>query len=100
MTLYIKIEYKRKRECGEEKERSVAGRWMDGRKEGRRASSAQSRQSVGVIKDMRGDGDGLARTPVKVLMVAGHAAFLFKVCVCVCVMEEIEERQAGSEGGR
>lgn len=37
-----------------------------------------------VIKDMRGDRDGLARTPVKVLMVAGHAAFPF-LCVCVCV---------------
>lgn len=36
-----------------------------------------------VIKDMSGDRDGLARTPVKVLMVAGHAAFPF-LCVCVC----------------
>ncbi len=45
-----------------------------------------------VIKDMRGDGDGLARTPVKVLMVAGHAAFLFPLCV-----REIE-RDRGREG--
>lgn len=47
----------------------------------------ESRQSVGVIKDVGGDRDGLARTPVKVLMVAGHAAFRFSVFVCVCEME-------------
>lgn len=65
--------------------------WQGGGR--RRARAAQRRQSVGVIKDMRGDRDGLARTPVKVLMVAGHAAFLFKVCVCV-----IEEIEGGWEG--
>lgn len=47
-----------------------------------------------VIKDMRGDRDGLARTPVKVLMVAGHAAFPF-LCVCVCVSDG--KRSGGSE---
>lgn len=46
---------------------------------------AESRQSVRVIKDMRGDRGGLARTLVKVLMVAGHAASLFNQCVCFCV---------------
>lgn len=35
--------------------------------------------------DMGGDRDGLARTPVKVLMVAGHAACLLYECVCVYV---------------
>lgn len=42
---------------------------------------------LGVIKDMRGDRDGLARTPAKVLMVAGHTAFPFSVHVCVCEIE-------------
>lgn len=53
---------------------------------------------LGVIKDMRGDRDGLVRTPVKVLMVAGHAAFLFSVHVCVCVCRI--ERHRGEAGRR
>lgn len=41
----------------------------------------ECRQSMSVIKDMRGDRDGLVRTLVKLLMVAGHSAFIFCVCV-------------------
>lgn len=48
----------------------------------RKLCSAESRQSLEVIKNMGGDQDSLARTPVKVLMVAGHATCM---CVCVCV---------------
>lgn len=58
---------------------------------------AESRQSVGIIKDTRGDRDGLARTLVKVLMVAGHAASLFnqcvRFCVCICDIERDGGRQ-------
>lgn len=67
MTLYIKTGIGR---------RGRAGRAREGEDGG-------SRRSVRVIKDMRGDRDGLARTPVKVLMVAGHTAFPFSLCECV-----------------
>lgn len=46
-------------------------------------------RALGVIKDMRGDGDGLVRTPAEVLMVAGHVTALF--CQFVCVLETLRE---------
>lgn len=58
----------------------------------RERETNEKTRALGVIKDMRGDGDGLARTQAKVLMVAGHVTSLFCEFVCVCVGDVERDR--------